>query len=193
MAFPKENLDLFELTDKTLEKINELGKVQLNHFDLSFHFSKDSNLLAPQLNFHLYIFEEEFGMTTYAKKYDTVDKMIKLLLRNMKSEYMYKDVREALVMTKIKNLKSQLYETIKIVKSIVASVNDGSERGVMIDIEEQRNNKQREKNGMPLFALTAQCRAKKIDITVPLASNASDWEQATIVEAVKQALSLRTP
>lgn len=188
MAFPKENLDLFELSEKTLEKINTLGKVKLSNFDLSFHFSKDSNLLAPQLNFHLFIFGEEFGKTTYAKKYDTVDKIIKLLMSNLKNEYMFKDVREGLVMTKIKNLKSQLYETLKAVKSKITVLNDGSERGVMVDIDEQRTNKKTEKNGMPFFALTAQCRAKKIDIKIPIASNASDWEQSTILEALEKQL-----
>lgn len=189
MPFPKENLDLFELSEKTLEKINELGKVKLNNFDLSFHFSKDSNLLAPQLNFHLYIFEEEFGQTTYAKKYDTVDKMIKLMIKNLKSEYMYKNVREGLIMTKIKNLKSHLYETIKAVKTKIADINDGSERGVMVDIEEDRTNKKTEKNGMPFFVLTAQCRSKKIDIRIPLASNASDWEQTTILDTLAKELA----
>ncbi len=188
MAFPKENLDLFELSEKTLERINELGKVKLSNFDLSFHFSKDSNLLAPQLNFHLYIFEEEFGKTSYAKKYDTVDKMIKLMMSNLKNEYMFKDVREGLVMTKIKNLKSQLYETLKAVKAKIVTLNDGSERGVMVDIEEQRTNKKTEKNGMPFFALTAQCRAKRIDIKIPIASNASDWEQGTILEEIEKQL-----
>jgi len=189
MAFPKENLDFFELTEKTLKKINELGKVKLSNFDLSFHFSKDSNLLAPQLNFHLYIFEEEFGKTTYAKKYDTVDKMIKLMMSNLKNEYMFKDVREGLVMTKIKNLKSQLYETMKAVKAKIATLNDDSERGVMVDIEEQRFNKKKEKNGMPFFVLTAQCRAKKIDIKIPIASNASDWEQDTILKELAKQLA----
>ena len=58
----------------------------------------------------------------------------------------------------------------------------------MVDIEEQRANKKTEKNGMPFFALTAQCRAKKIDIKIPIASNASDWEQATILEALEKQL-----
>jgi len=189
MAFPKENLDLFELSEKTLEKINELGKVKLSNFDLSFHFTKDSNRLAPQLNFHLYIFEEEFGQTTYAKKYDTVDKMIKLLMKNMKNEYMFKNVREGLILTKSKNLKSQLYETLKAVKTKIAELNDGSERGVMVDIEENRSNKKTEKNGMPFFALTAQCRAKRIEIKIPIASNASDWEQGTILEELEKQLA----
>lgn len=189
MAFPKENLDLFELTEKTLEKINELGKVKLGNFDLSFHFTRDSNLLAPQLNFQLYIFEEEFGKTTYAKKYDTVDKMIKLLLGNMKNEYMFKNVREGLILTKIKNLKSHLYETLKAVKGKIATLNDGSERGVLVDIEEQRTNKKTEKNGMPFFALTAQCSAKKIEVKIPIASNASDWEQASILEELEKQLA----
>ena len=189
MAFPKENLDLFELSEKTLEKINDLGKVKLSNFDLSFHFSKDSNLLAPQLNFHLFIFGEEFGQTTYAKKYDTVDKMIKLMMKNLKNEYMYKNVREGLIMTKIKNLKSHLYETLKVVKTKIAALNDGSERGVMVDIEEQRSNKKKEKNGMPFFKLTAQCRAKRIDINIPIASNASDWEQGTILEELEKQLA----
>ena len=186
MAFPKENLDLFELTQKTLDKINDLGKVKLNNHDLSFHFSKDSNQLDKQLNFHLYIFDEEFGQTTYAKKYDTVDKMIKLLIRNLKSEYMYKNVREGLIMTKSKNLKSQLYETIKSVKEKVAEINNNSELGIMVDIEEQRNNKQKEKNGMPLFKMTVQCRPQKIDISIPLASNASDWEKETILATLSE-------
>jgi len=184
MAFKDETLDLFELSDKTLAKINDLGKVKLSNFDLSFQFSKDSNKLDNQLNFYLYIFEEEFGKTIYGKKYNTVDKMIKLLMSNLKNEYIYKDVREGLVMTKIKNLKSQLYETIKAVKAKIAEQNDGSERGVMVDIEEQRTNKKKEKNGMPFFKLTAQCRPKKIDIAIPLASNASDWEMDSILEAV---------
>ena len=188
MAFPKEDLDLFELSEKTLEKINSLGKVKLNHFDLSFHFSKDSNLLTPQLNFHLYIFEEEFGKTTFAKKYDTTDKMIKLLLKNLKNEYMFKNVREGLIMTKIKNLKSHLYETLKSVKSRVADRNNGSEIGVMVDIEEHRSNKKTEKNGMPFFVLTAQCRAKNIDLQIPLTSNSSDWEQAAILEELDKQL-----
>ena len=37
---------------------------------------------------------------------------------------------------------------------------------------------------MPFFKLTVQCRPKKIDISIPLASNASDWEMESIVEAV---------
>ncbi len=188
MAFKDETLDLFELSDKTLAKINALGKVQLSNFDLSFQFSKDSNKLDNQLNFYLYIFEEEFGKTTYSKKYNTVDKMIKFMISNLKNEYIYKDVREGLVMTKIKNLKSQLYETIKAVRAKIAVLNDGSERGIMVDIEEQRTNKKKEKNGMPFFKLTAQCRPKKIDISIPLASNASDWEIDNILELISAEL-----
>ena len=93
------------------------------------------------------------------------------------------------MMTKIKNLKSQLYETMKAVKAKIATLNDGSERGVMIDIEEQRTNKKTEKNGMPFFALTAQCRAKKIDVKIPVTSNASDWEQAAILEELEKQLA----
>ena len=189
MAFPDENLDLFELSEKTLAKINKEGKVQLGNYDLSFQFSKDSNLLTPQLNFYLYIFDQEFGKTTYAKKYPTVEKMIKLMMSNLKNEYMFKNVREGLIMTKIKSLKSQLYETTKAVKAKIAELNDGSERGVMVDIEEQRNNKQKEKNGMPFFALTATCRPKKIDIRIPIASNASDWEQGNIMEELEKQLA----
>ena len=188
MAFPKEHIDFFELTEKTLAKINEKGKVDLSHFDLSFHFTKDSNQLDQQLNFHLYIFGEEFSTTMYAKKYNTVDKMIKLLLSNLKNEYVYKDVKEALVMTKIKNLKHHLYETIQMIKEEITIVNDGGERGVMVDIEEQPNNKQKEKNGMPLFQLAVQCRPKKLDFKIPLKSNASDWEKDTILAAVKENL-----
>ena len=181
MAFPDNNLDLFELTEKTLAKINDLGKVNLANYDLSFHFSKDSNQLDSQLNFLLYIFEEEFGQTTYNKKYNTIEKMIKLMMSNLKNEYMYKNVRGGLIMTKIKNYKSQLYETIQMVKAKIAEQNDSSLRGVMVDIEEQRNNKQKEKNGMPFFVLTAQCRPKRIDIKIPIASNASDWEKDAIL------------
>ena len=49
--------------------------------------------------------------------------------------------------------------------------------------------KKREKNGMPFFALTAQCRAKKIDIKIPITSNASDWEQGTILEELEKQLA----
>jgi len=188
MAFKDETLDLFELSEKTLAKINDLGKVKLSNFDVSFQFSKDSNKLDQQLNFYIYIFEEEFGKTIYGKKYNTVDKMVKLMMSNLKNEYMYKDVREGLIMTKIKNLKNQLYETIKEVKAKVATLNDDSERGVMVDIEEQRNNKKKEKNGMPFFKLTVQCRPKKIDFSIPLSSNASDWEKEAILEAVNAEL-----
>lgn len=186
MAFPDNNLDLFELTEKTLAKINELGKVKLNNFDLSFHFTKDSNKLDQQLNFLLFIFDEEFSQTIYGKKYNTVDKMIKLLLSNLKSEYVYKDVREGLILTKIKNLKSQLFETLSEVKAVLAELNDNSERGVIVDIEEQRNNKKTENNGMPLFAISAQCNAKKINVKIPLTSNASDWEKKGILKTLKK-------
>jgi len=188
MAFKDETLDLFELSEKTLEKINDLGKVKLSNFDVSFQFSKDSNKLDQQLNFYIHIFEEEFGKTIYGKKYNTVDKMIKLMRSNLKNEYMFKDMREGLIMTKIKNLKNKLYETTKTIKARVAELNDGSERGVMVDIEEQRTNKKKEKNGMPFFKLTVQCRPKKIDISIPLESNASDWEMDTILAAVEAEL-----
>lgn len=188
MAFKDETLDLFELTDKTLTKINELGKVKLGNFDVSFQFTKDSNKLDNILNFYIYVFEEEFGKTMYAKKYNTVEKMMKLMMKNMKDEYMFKNVREGLIITKIKNLKNQLYETIKAVKAKIATINDGSERGVMVDIEEQRNNKKTEKNGMPFFALTVICRPKKIDIKIPLESNVSDWEKDTILEKLAKQL-----
>lgn len=188
MAFKDETLDLFELSDKVLETINEKGKVELGTFDISFKFSKDSNKLDNILNFYIYIFEEEFGKTMYAKKYNTVEKMIKLMRKNMKDEYMFKDFREGLIMTKIKNLKNHLYETTKAIKARIAELNDGSERGVMVDIEEQRNNKKKEKNGMPFFILTAVCRPKKIDIKIPLESNASDWEKDTILKALEEQL-----
>ena len=188
MAFPKEHLDLFELEEKTLEKINEQGKVELGHFDLSFRFSRDSNQLDKQLNFYLYIFDEEFSQTTFAKKYDTVDKMIKLLLKNLKSEYMYKNVREGLIMTKIKHLKGQLYETIREIKTVVSKEKDVPEKIIMVDIVERPGRKEKEKNGMPLFRITVQCRPAKLDFSIPIASNASDWEKDPILATLNEAL-----
>jgi hypothetical protein len=189
MAFPDNNhLDLFELNSKTLEKINEQGKVKLGNFDLSYQFSRDSNHLDAQLNFHLLIFEEEFSKTIYSKKYNTVEKMLKLLISNLKKEYMYKNVRDGLILTKSKSLKSHLYETIKAIKQRMIEVNDGSELGIYIDIEEDRKNKKMQKNGMPNFVLTVKCNTKKVDIALPLENNASDWELKSILAALNKQL-----
>ena len=188
MAFPNGNIDLFDFSEKTLSKINELGKVKLNNFDLSFHFSKDNNPLDAQLNFYLHIFEEEFSKTVYSKKYNSIDKMIKLMLTNIKDEYMYQSVKDGLVLAKIKNLKNQLFDTLTTIKSKLIEYNDHSNKGVLVDIDELSLNKKTEKNGMPFFAITAKCLNKKINIKIPLASNASDWEQKAILKALTEKL-----
>jgi len=189
MAFPDNNtLDLFELTDRTLAVINEKGKVQLKNFDLSFRFSRDSNQLDHQLNFYLYIFGEEFSQTIYSKKYPTTEKIIELLISNLKNEYMYRDVREALILTRIKCLKNKLYETLQSVKSKIVALNRGEVTGVYVDIEDIKSKNNLDKNGMPTFALTAKCSMLKIDISIALAPSVSDWDQKAILDQLDQLL-----
>ena len=188
MAFKDEHLDLFELSDRTLAALNEKGKFNLRHHDVAFHFSKDSNVLDQQLNFHIYLFGEEFGQTTYSKKYSTVDKMLKLLWSNLKNEYFYKDVREAVVMTKAKQLKGQLYETLRSIRTRMAELNDGSPIGVLLDVEEGQKKDGVAANGLPTYFITVTCRPKNLDFRLLLPSNASDYDQSKILESLENQL-----
>ncbi len=186
MSFP--NLDLVELADKTLTKINKLGKVKLNNFDLAFKFSKDSNPLAPQINIYLYVFDEEFSQSVYSKKCNTVEKIIELFVSQLKDEYMYPSVRDGLILTKIRNLKHNLFDTLSAIKSKLIDLNEGSDLGVVVDIDELRNGVKKENNGMPKFVLEAKCLTKKVQTRIPIAPNASDWDGEALLEAFEAQL-----
>ena len=160
-----DKIDLFDLSDKILERLNDGGKYKLTHYDFDLKFSRDINFPSGKFNIYLILFKQELPVTYYTIDYNTIDKIVNLLFVHLRDDYGYDTIESIVVYSKKSYLQNNLKDTIEELYSILKLNNT---EPVLVDIDEQYDNSRIDEKGLPIFELNIFSEAHKIDIKIEL-------------------------
>ncbi|MES2588424.1 MAG: hypothetical protein V4622_05535 [Bacteroidota bacterium] len=183
-----EKIDLFDLSDKILQKLNCEGKFKLSHYDFSLKFRREIDYPSDKFNIHLILFSQELAVSYYTTEYNTIDKIIQILFVHLLDDLGFETIEDAITSTKRNNLNEIYMETINEINSILIS-NGLVNFHIMID--EQYPYRKVDEKGLPIHELNIFTEDKKMDIKIEVNNNYSGFnEKKEIIEKLKSELKI---
>jgi hypothetical protein len=161
-------IDLFELSDKLLEKLNCNGKFKLTHYDLELLFRRDINYPSDKFNIYLVLFKEELAVSYYTIDYNTIDRIIDILFVHLRDDFGYETIEDLLISTKRARLMNMLEH---ILLEIQAKIVEHELSNVYVNIDEQYPSLRKDEKGLPIFELQVISQDGKIAVNEELSEN----------------------
>jgi len=115
MKFYKE-INLFELTEKVVDKFRSESGLKLTGHEFEFKFKRDWNCPINRININFFIFGEDYAHTVFDEKYNSVDKVIELLFVHLRDDAGIENLKEGLIMAKRHSIESRTEELTKQIK-----------------------------------------------------------------------------
>lgn len=169
-----EHLDLFEFSDRVLEKLNLEGNTCLSHHDIYFKIRRDTNFPSDKIDIYLYVFNEEFSKTYYDIEYHSFNKIIDILFIHAVDDYGYSDIRNGLISVKMQSLEKRFFETSKCITEMInIKFESRNVEDLKIFVDEQFPYQSLDITGLPLFQLNILSHQCNLDFKFPLQSSSN--------------------
>lgn len=181
-----DKIDLFDLSNYLLDRLNCKGKFKLTHYDFELKFRRDINYSSDKFNIYLILFHQEIAVTYYTIDYNTIDKIINLLFVHLRDDYGYETIESVIISTIQISLERKLAETIHEIHSILTL---HQFTNCIVYIDEQLPDTKVDEKGLPIYELNIYSQENKIDIKIELNNTYNDKRQ--IIEIVKSKLNAK--
>ncbi len=181
MSF-NEKINLFELTDKIVNRFREESGFKLSGYEFGFKFNRDWNCPLNRIHFNFFIFNEDYAHTVFDEKYDTVDKVIELLFCHLKDDMGISDLKDGLIMIKRNSLEERLdnlTEKIKLISKELIESNNKSP--LIVGVDEKYPYTETYENGFPIFQYQISNNEKEIDINIDLDFNLQGFDEESVI------------
>lgn len=151
MAF-NQPFNLFEFTEKVLDRFRKESGFELTGYEFEYKFSRDWNCPIPRINFDFFIFGEDYAHTCFDEQYATVDRVIEILFLHLRDDAGMDNLRDGLINAKRHDLESRLE---KLTERIEALAKEKWEAlglpKIIVMVDEKYPYNQFYENGFPIY------------------------------------------
>ncbi len=180
-----EKIDLFELTDKIVNRFRNESGLTLSGYEFYFKFKRDWNCPINRIFFNFYIFDDDYGHTVFDKKYNSVDKVIELLLCHLEESFGTDNLKNSLIMAKRYNLEFQTESLTEKIKTISKELLEANNLDPLFtDIDEKIPHCTYE-NGFPIFQYQIS-NTTDIKINIDLDFDLRGFDEEEIINQLKK-------
>lgn len=165
MKSKPEKIDLFELSDVILERLNASANFKLSHYDLNLKWSRDINYPSEKFNIHLILFQQEIAVTYFTVDYNSISKIVDLLFTHLLDDGGFESIEHAIHTTKRNHLESLLDKTIPEVKALL---NEKEVSNYTIFVDEQFPYGKVDEKGLPIHELCIYSETSNLDLKIEL-------------------------
>ena len=165
MKIKPEKIDLFDLSDVILERLNTSGNFKLTQYDISLKLSRDINYPSEKFNIYLILFQQEIAVSYFTIIYDSVSKIVDLLFTHLLDDGGFESIEHAILTTKRNHLESLLNKTIEEIKVLL---NEKSLCNYTIFVDEQYPNGKVDEKGLPIYELNIYSEKENLELNIEL-------------------------
>lgn len=185
MKFDKE-INLFELTEKVVDKFRSESGLTLTGYEFEFKFKRDWNCPINRININFFIFGEDYAHTQFDEKYNSVDKVIELLFVHLRDDAGIEDLKDGLIMAKRHNIESRTEELTKQIKLMSKQLLESNELNpLIINVDEKYPYDSFYDNGFPVVQYQVYNLEGSIKLYYDLDFNLRGFRENEISERVE--------
>jgi len=173
-----DKIDVFDLSNLVLERLNCNRKFKLSHYDFELKFRRDINFPSDKFNINLVLFKQDIAVTYYTTTYNTVHKICNLLFVHLIDDGGYDTIEDAILAAKRRHLDDMLQETIREINAIMDTNHVGN---FSVFIDEQFPYKRVDDKGLPIFELNIYSEERNIDLKIELNNNYCGFNEKSII------------
>ena len=179
-----EEINLFDLTEKVLERFRSETGLFLTGYEFEYKFNKDWNCPNNRIKITLSIFGEQYAHTRFDENYNSVDKVVNLLFVHLRDDGEMENLKEGLISAKRYSLESRTTKLSERIKKLSKKLLKTKEIFTMID--EKYPYEEFYENGFPLFQYQVKTLDEKVKINVDLDFNMRGFNENVILEIVEK-------
>lgn len=183
-----ENINLFTLTDKLVDRFREESGFQLTGYEFELKIWRDWQCPVKRIRFALFIYGEDYAYASFDEKCDTEDKVVDSLVVNLLDDTVFANMEHCLVMTLICFYENKLEElTEKITAFSKELVEPRGYGPLIVCVDEKLAPSAYYENGIPVMQYRVCEGNLERELVFDLPYLLRGFSEEAVFEAVKKA------